>query len=144
MTRLVHQHHNLLQLSSRNLSKKQNTLIQKQPCLRNVSQSSEENACYSHLLSGHFPLRLWPPAHFLPILLHHSFCFCHILLWLPCVILFFPVFPCYFGFPTGSFRAWTVIWDWLDNIPCARVACLYWQRQGPLSISSKIFVNRWP
>ena len=102
----------------------------KQTCLRNVSQSSK-NACSSRLLSCRFPLRLWLPAHFLPILLHHFFSFCHILLWLLCIILLIPIFPFHFVFPTSSVRAWPVICDWFDDVTCACAAGLYRPRWRP-------------
>ena len=102
----------------------------KQTCLHDAL-NHPKNACSSRLLSCRFRLRLWPPAHFPPILLHHFFCFCHILLWLPCIILLIPTFPFHFVFPTSSVRAWPVCCDWSDNVTCANTAGLYWWRWRP-------------
>ena len=120
MTRVVHLYHNLLQSSSRNLSKKQNTLIKKQTCL-------------SRLSLCRFPLCLWPSAYLFPILLHHLFCICHNLLWLPCIIHLIPTFPFHFVFPTSSIRAWLVFCDRFDDVTCACAAGPYqrmWRQPG--------------
>jgi len=130
MTRAVHLQHNLLPLSSRKLSKKHNTLIQKQiwlpPCHSTIQKKPASHA----FLYVVFLFSFGPPP-ILPILLHHFFCFCHIVLWLPCVILLIPTFPFHFVFPTYSLTAWSVVWDWLDNITCACAACPYWRRRWP-------------
>ena len=88
----------------------------------------KKNAYSSRLLSCRFPLRLWPPAPFLPKLLHHFFCFCHILLWLPCIILLIPTFPFHFVFPTSSIRARPAFCDWFDVVTCAWEAGPYRRR----------------
>jgi len=73
-------------------------------------------------------LRHWPPTYLLPMPLHIIFCFCHIFLWLPCVILLATTFPFHFVLPTGCVTAWLVYWNWFDGIAWACVACLYQQR----------------
>jgi len=85
--------------------------------------SHPKETCSSCLLPCRFSLCLWPPVNFLPILLHHFFCFCHILLWLLCVNVFVRVIPFHFVFTTGSLTALMVVCDRLDDISCTRAAC---------------------
>jgi len=96
-----------------------------------MSLNHPKDDCPWSLLLCCVSLRLWPPANFLPILLHQVICFCHILLWLPCVIFFVPAFPLVFVFPTGSLRALTVICNWLDDMTCVCAPCLDWRRWWP-------------
>ena len=92
ITRTTHLYNNLPQSSSRTLSKTQNTQIKRQTYL-------------TRLLPCLICLCLWPPAYFLPILLHRLFSFCHILLWIPHVILPIPTLQFYIVCPTSCIRA---------------------------------------
>ena len=94
-----------------------------------MSLNNPKEICLSRLSLCRFSVLFSLPAYFLPILLQHFFCFCHIVLWLPCVILLIPTFPFHFVFPTCSPRAWSVVCNWLDDITCTGAACLYWRRQ---------------
>ena len=102
-----------------------------------MSLNNQKETWFWRLPPWRFSLLFWPPTYFLPILLYHFCCFCHIVLWLPCVIHRIPTFPFHLVFPTCSLRAWSVVCDWLDDIPCTATACRYcrtWLPPGDYSI----------
>jgi hypothetical protein len=61
MSRAIHLHYYLHQLSARKFLKKQNTLIRKQICLRNVAPPSKRNLLFTHSSMSFFSSLLAAP-----------------------------------------------------------------------------------
>jgi len=76
-----------------------------------------------------FSLYFWPSAYLFRLPLHHLFCFCLILLWLPCVVLLVPNFPFHFIFLSGSIDAWLVFCHRCNDVTWSCAAYQDWGRR---------------